>query len=277
MRSEIYLIKNNNNIFGIYIDYESCIDYIFSCIQLKFINANDNITIYVYKPNSSIIIKEIKVNINSLIIDKLLYNYNKELINEEIINDEINKKLNKNLNDIFKLDDKTDNFNNFISDSSRIDSDKSSSKSDNSSDYESDTESDSESSTYKKMIIKKKNDIAQEKINLNHSLNLLKREKEKLENDINTYDTDLELYYKFKSKILIDKQFIIPILFENKFNIFKQLEEQNQISFDNFTLLYNNEVIPSDYDGIFNNTDNEYENKFINSSVEDITKALVQT
>jgi hypothetical protein len=116
--------------------------------------------------------------------------------------------------------------------------------------------------------------IAQEKINITHNINLLKKEKEKLENDMNVYNLDLKLYYKFKNLLLENKKFILPELFENKYNIFKQLDDKGQLSFDNFVLLYNNESISTDYDGIFNNTPNDYENKFINHDNLDILKAL---
>lgn len=275
---DIYIIKSNNNIIGIYSDFNLCINYIFSCIQLKFIQ--NNVIIYVYKNNSSIIIKKIRINDDSLTINKLLYNYNQELQDDIVspsieINNIINTQFkNKSLNDIFKIDD-----NDFVLEPVTENDDKI--ESDNESIYESynninDFESDSVSvsSTFIKKQKEKQKEIAQEKIDITHNINLLKKEKEKLENDMNVYELDLKLYYKFKNSLLENKNFILPELFENKYNIFKQLEEKNQLSFENFVLLYNNESIPTDYDGIFNNTPNDYENKFINHDNSDIIKAL---
>ena len=286
---EIYIIKSNNNIIGIYSDFNLCINYIFSCIQLKFIQ--NNVIIYVYKNNSSIIIKKIRINDDSITINKLLYNYNQELLDDIVspsidinninshnnIDSHNNINIpfkNKSLNDIFKIDD-----NDFVLEPVTENDDKI--ENDSESIYESynninDFESDSisVSSSYIKKEKEKQKKIAQEKINIIHNINLLKKEKEKLENDMNVYNLDLKLYYTFKKSLLENKKFILPELFENKYNIFNQLEEKNQLSFENFVLLYNNESIPTDYDGIFNNTPNEYENKFINHDNSDIIKAL---
>jgi len=292
---EIYIVKSNNNIIGIYSDFNLCINYIFSCVQLKFIQ--NNVIIYVYKNNSSIIIKKIRINEESLIINKLLYNYNQELSDDIVApsidinnvesytniksynnidsHNNINSSFkNRSLSDIFKIDD-----NDFVLDPVTENDDKI--DSDNESIYESynninDFESDSisVSSSYIKKEKEKQKEIAQEKINIIHNINLLKKEKEKLENDMNVYELDLKLYYKFKNLLSENNKFILPELFENKYNIFSQLEEKHQLSFENFVLLYNNESIQTDYDGIFNNTPNEYENKFINHDNSEIIKAL---
>jgi len=95
------------------------------------------------------------------------------------------------------------------------------------------------------------NDIGQERIDLTYHINLLKQEKKKLEEKENEYKYDLGLYEKFKKLKETNNKFIIPQLFNTKYNIFSKLEETNELSFDNFIILYQPEVISTDYDSMF--------------------------
>ena len=98
----------------------------------------------------------------------------------------------------------------------------------------------------KKNILKEYNEIGQQQIMLNHNINLLKKEKEQYEEDLNIYENDLSLYKLFK-----EQQTEIPCLFEKKYKIFKHLDNLNKISFDNFNLLYNKENVSTSYDSLF--------------------------
>lgn len=104
-------------------------------------------------------------------------------------------------------------------------------------------------------VIKKLN----EKIEIQHNINILNLKKEKAKELKQIYDNDIKLYEIFKKEIDNNENFIIPELFQIKYKIFNLLEKENKLSFENFIKEQNN-----------NETDielfkpNEYENKFIN-------------
>lgn len=82
----------------------------------------------------------------------------------------------------------------------------------------------------KKELAEKELKLGLEKYELNKELNELKMEKKRLDEKKNQYETDLKLYNIFKTK----KNFTIPELFIEKFNLFKKLEEKNTLNFDNY-------------------------------------------
>lgn len=82
----------------------------------------------------------------------------------------------------------------------------------------------------KKEMEEKELKLGLEKYKLNRELNELKMEKKRLDERKNQYETDLKLYNIFKTK----KNFTIPELFIEKFNLFKKLEEKNTLNFDNY-------------------------------------------
>jgi hypothetical protein len=81
-----YLIKNNNNILGIYNDLDLGLDFIYSLVNCNLIQKTSNIIIYEYKINSSIILQEYKIDLNHIISTQMIINYNH--------NKQINKKIN---------------------------------------------------------------------------------------------------------------------------------------------------------------------------------------
>ena len=204
----IYIVKNKINILGIYDNLDSALDFIYSCVQNKLIKINDKIFILVYKINTSIILEEIDINIAYQITKKTSYNYEECKIIQTL-------------------------------------------------EYESDSNSESDSEfklsinsvekkENKKNILNEYNEIGQQQIMLNHNINLLKKEKEQYEEELNVYENDLSLYKLFK-----EQNTEIPFLFEKKYKIFKHLDNLNKISFDNFILLYNKENISTSYDSLF--------------------------
>jgi hypothetical protein len=74
-------------------------------------------------------------------------------------------------------------------------------------------------------------------------IDALNEEKEKLERKKSEYKDDEKLYKQFKNLLEINKDFIIPPLFVNKYETFKKLEEKNEISFDNFFKYYKSKNI----------------------------------
>jgi len=104
-------------------------------------------------------------------------------------------------------------------------------------------------------VIKKLN----EKIEIQHNINILNMKKEKAKELKQIYDNDIKLYEIFQKEKNNNENFIIPELFEIKYKIFNLLEKENKLSFDNFIKEYNNNEKDIE---IFK--PNEYENKFIN-------------
>lgn len=103
-------------------------------------------------------------------------------------------------------------------------------------------------------VIKKLN----EKIEIQHNINMLNLKKEKAKELKEIYNNDIKLYEIFKKEIDNNENFIIPELFQIKYKIFNLLEKENKLSFENFIKEQNNDEIDIE---IFK--PNEYENKFI--------------
>lgn len=107
--------------------------------------------------------------------------------------------------------------------------------------------------------------IAKEKIELQHNINLLKCEKEKLKELKQQYEIDINLFNLITEELnskIIDK---IPELFDDKYKIIKKLKETNELNFDNFNRLYKRlntyeEFTSNSYDKKFeNDVEEEYE------------------
>jgi hypothetical protein len=69
-------------------------------------------------------------------------------------------------------------------------------------------------------------------------IDALNEEKEKINRKKSEYEEDEKLYKQFKKILESNENFEIPPLFVEKFEIFKQLEENDEISFDNFFKYY---------------------------------------
>jgi hypothetical protein len=102
--------------------------------------------------------------------------------------------------------------------------------------------------------------LAEDKINIQHKINMLKLQKERINESKKIYDNDLLLYKNFKQN-LINGDFIIPELFKDKFEIFKKLENENRLDYDNFTKEYNHNNIYEDHFKL-----NSYDESFTSTS-----------
>ncbi len=123
---------------------------------------------------------------------------------------------------------------------------------------ESDSESLSEYSEKKKVD-------AEEASNLQKKLNVLKQQKEKIEESKTKYEVDVKLYHEFKKKLETDNSFTIPELFIEKYKIFHQLDVEDNISWETFSLLYKEPDFYGKYSNIFEIT-NSFENKFLHNT-----------
>ena len=237
----IFLIKHNNNIFGIYNDLDLALDYIYSLVNSNLVQKSSNIIIHKYKINSGVVVKEYNVDLNYSIYNRSIINYHKT--NENIFikpNDELNKY-------------ETDSISVVSSEKSSIN-----------------TEEEERRKREEREFIQKQNILAQEKINVVHNINLLKEELKKKEEKLNQYNYDLELYNKFKDLKTKNPLFVIPFMFEHKYNIFHILDCQNNLSYENYMEKYKPEKISTTYDGLF---EEDYENKLsetVNSVISEV-------
>jgi hypothetical protein len=90
-------------------------------------------------------------------------------------------------------------------------------------------------------------EIIQSKIDLQHELNLLKQNKEKIEQSKKVYESDIKLYNIFKESKTTNPEFEIPEIFVKKFNLFEKLFNENRLSWDNFAGEYKHENMYNDY------------------------------
>ena len=111
-----------------------------------------------------------------------------------------------------------------------------------------------ESEEYKKLM--------QKKIDTKHEINELKKQKIKLEEDKESYEYDLKIYNKLKKDKEKIENFVIPEIFTLKYNIYKKLEESNELNFNAFRIEWE-KVKPLNNYNLF--TTNTYENLFTNS------------
>lgn len=108
------------------------------------------------------------------------------------------------------------------------------------------------------------NDIEdeEEKRKLQDKLNVLRQQKDKLEESKAKYEVDLKLYKDFKEKLEHDNNFVIPEMFVEKYKIFHQLDVEDNITWESFSLLYKEPDFYGKYSNIFEIT-NSFETKFL--------------
>lgn len=257
----IYILKINNNNIGYYFNYELAREFLYSCYYANFIKDTDNLVIETFKQNTNIKIHTENIYLNISTNTKT----NTETKTKTKTKNKTNNKTN-NLDDLESFSNSSNSTKTSISSKynviDELESDTDSEINSNyiSSDYESTKSAESAESTFSEFMKKREdnkkknkliNEIGQEKIDVTYHINLLKQEKKKLEEKENEYKYDLGLYEKFKKLKETNTNFKIPELFINKYNIFTKLEDANELSFDNFIILYQPEVISTDYDTMF--------------------------
>ena len=121
-----------------------------------------------------------------------------------------------------------------------------------------------ESEEYKELIKSEEyTKLMQMKIDTKHQINELKKQKIKLEEEKESYEYDLKIYKKLKNEKEKIENFEIPEIFSLKFNIYKKLEELNELNFEVFKIEWE-KVKPLNNYSLFST--NTYENLFTNSN-----------
>ncbi len=92
----------------------------------------------------------------------------------------------------------------------------------------------------------------EKKIELQNSINELKKKKEKMEESRRVYEVDIDLYNKFKKIRETNSNFNIPEMFIEKYELFEGLEKENKLCWENYYELYQPKNIATGYDKLFN-------------------------
>jgi len=93
--------------------------------------------------------------------------------------------------------------------------------------------------------------IEGEKRLIQERIKILKQQKEKVEESKNIFEHDLKLFDTFKGKMEEDKDFIIPELFETKFKIMIELEDEDKLEWEEFIERYDPEFVDNSYTSLF--------------------------
>jgi hypothetical protein len=209
----ILLVKYKNNIIGVYDTLENATNYIYGLYNSKFIN--NKVYIQEFKVNTNIIVNEYDVNLEYCITKKINLNYSE--INEIYEDDSLSISSLESYNEKISLGS---------SEKERI-------------------------KKNQKEYLKKQNLIGQEKIEITHELNLLKEKQKLIDESMKEFNSDKELYYKFKNIKETSSNFIIPFMFDEKYKAFEYLESNNSLDFENFKKKYKPTQIKTTFDDLF--------------------------
>jgi len=103
--------------------------------------------------------------------------------------------------------------------------------------------------------------MAKQKIDLQHKINILKNQKEKMEESKRIFENDLKLFDLFNESKQKDSFFVIPELFKKKYDIMTKLKINNNLSWNEFIKEYHiGENNYEDYFGL-----NNYDSVFLES------------
>jgi hypothetical protein len=92
----------------------------------------------------------------------------------------------------------------------------------------------------------------EKKIELQNSINELKKKRERMEENKRMYEVDIDLYNKFKKIKETNSNFNIPEMFIEKYDFFEELEKENKLCWENYYELYKPKNISTGYDKLFN-------------------------
>jgi hypothetical protein len=246
-----YLVEYKNKIIGVYNNYYLAETFILSCLQNKIID--DDVLIHHYRENSCFKYDTSTIN------NKLKLNSKKSILSESSNN---KLKLNsKKSNNKLKLNSKKS----ILSESSY----------ETSSSDDTSTCSD-DNKLFSPIILKDDNSLqtmpidessskllkfTNQRSELQHKINMLKIQKEKIDESKQVYESDLKLFRIFKTSVDTDNNYEIPELFAKKYEIMNKLFNENNLTWENFTEKYKNENYYGEYF-----TQNSYEEKFLNNT-----------
>jgi hypothetical protein len=246
----IYVIKIRNNISGIYDNISNALDFSYGLINSNLITKNEKIIIQKYKINTCILLEELIVDLNYNIAKKNNINYSQ-------INDiyEADTELSTTENDTELNSTEYDN-NQYIN---TLDDNQYATQDDNQYATQDGTQEEESINTEQEELNKKlkrefldqQTKLGQEKIKLQHEINLLKEKQKEYDEALILYNSDLELYNKFKKLKIENTKFVIPNMFEDKYKIFEKLELDDKLDFENFINQYKPSRMVTSFDDLF--------------------------
>jgi hypothetical protein len=257
-----YIIKINNLLSGIYDNLDLALDYIYSLNCSKLLTNNHNVIIQKIKINSFIILEEYTIDLDFKITKKNKINYNKR--NQQLDIEYEDDSISETTNDL-SLNESIQNENINSNDNISITS----------------SEQDRQKKKFKEFL-KKQNELGQSKIDMMHQINILKKEQEKIKEEEYIYENDLILFNKFKLEKEKNINFIIPYMFEDKFNIFSKLDAESKISFENFKEKFIPKKMITTYNNLFEELNIDETNiicdntDFVNATNDELLKATNQ-
>jgi hypothetical protein len=102
--------------------------------------------------------------------------------------------------------------------------------------------------------------MVNQKIDLQHKINILNQQKKRIEDSKNIYANDYKLFELFTESKQKDSNFVIPDIFIKKFNLMTQLNNENRLSWEIFIKEFQYENLYNEYFGL-----NNYEEMFLDS------------
>jgi hypothetical protein len=242
-----YLIEYNGKIIGTYTNFYTAKSFIISCLQNNFMH--ESAQIHIMKQNSCFKIKTKTISIES---------YDKKIIKKMPNIDEFNE---------------TNTFSNSSQNSKKSQLTQLSLSYESSSNTSVTSKSTLSNSNHKQVTSKLNSidnsdpeilEIAKQKIDLQHKINILKKQKEKIEESKNVFETDLKLFNMFKQSKKLNNTFEIPELFAEKYKIMEKLAVDNSLTWENFYKTFN-ETFKHNNNYIDYFASNDYENIFVNN------------
>ena len=259
MTKDIIILKHNNKICGYYLSKVAAEIFINNCISCNFIKNTDKIELEYYKTNSNIFNKKeiiSKINNKSIKVNKEQYEdfSVSEITSDSESESDTDSESNKNnikYENKYNINDEENHIKEQI-----LDNDSESEKklvlhleSDESFTIDAEAflnQKKKERDQYQKII-----EVGQQKLDVLSHINKLKLEKQKMIENKTKYDYDLKLYEKFKQIKQNNVDFIIPLMFIDKYELFKKLENSNNLSFESFNDNYSEEQIKTKYEDMF--------------------------
>ena len=232
---KIYIVEYSNRTIGLWNSYELAKTFIMGCYQNRLMNLSANIK--TYNVNTCYCLKTEPINLISEKIEA------KEIESNEIKAKEIES------NEIKAKEIESNEIK-----AKEIESNEIKAKEIESNEIKA-GEIDIKNPTYIEMN--------NQKIKLQHEINLLNQQKKKIEESKTTYENDYNLFKLFTENKQKDSTFVIPDIFIKKFNLMTELNSNNNLSWESFIKEYQHDNIYNEYFGL-----NSYENIFINSDTE---------
>lgn len=112
---------------------------------------------------------------------------------------------------------------------------------------ESDNESSEDTTEKRKKREKKYNRMKK----LEYNITLLKQKKERIHESKNVYKVDLDLYKKFKKIKNDTPDFEIPPIFTEKYLVMEELDNKNELNWENFNECYEKKPLNNSYNMLF--------------------------